>query len=682
MLYISISKSPVWKRIDPIEDARPIGVVKPGDIIDVKSTNKDGWFVLNRGFVYSKDSDGNDIFSKNIQKYRVSQIQQTRVKERDVLFDGEESKDENKQNDFPKDHSSYDTEDGKHVNVVKNSDGTYSKSIAYKNAAGSDCYDYYTYDSSGNNKSVTYTGAEKDGFRDSTTITYDSDGNPTTESTKYHVDEGSGTIMKTTVKTDKDGNILESSDEAANTDNKAVNDWLEDTGEAGSTYELSNGLKIRDIFGIHGMPYQFMTNVDPVLDGSDLGRLYADRVVARMPLFIMTPGEPEFLAGWSDDERREQWTQMLEGLMDGSNLNKVLKRQGRFYGFKGRWDMYLHYVHPILQTAAHFLGIDRVAVPHIGDGQILGMATWEHFYNKDIHNKLNYRNAIAFYVNADTQISNNFSNSTTQSQLAEKINQGSAIAKQAQFLMGTAGASLSNNTMMRMGEMGNNNDVRKTLSGQEMADDALASGDFLHSIGANIGTVLQGGKMIFPDIWDDSSFIPSYNVTIKLRCPNPDPVSWFLDIWAPIAHLLPFVLPKSSGPNGYIAPFLIRGYYKGLFNCNMGIVTSMDITRGETGNWTLDGLPTAVDISITIKDLYNVLSVSSETDTATGLINNLALLDFIANACGININEPDLGRILRMYMHTVMNIPHNKLMGIAAGLDNWVTNRLQNMFRL
>src|SRR5699024_7465962 len=114
----------------------------------------------------------------------------------------------------------------------------------------------------------------------------------------------------------------------------------------------------------------------------------------------------------------------------------------------------------------------------------------------------------------------------------------------------------------------------------------------------------------------DSDFSNSYDISIKLRTPDGDKLSWFLNIYVPLAHLICLTAPREAsdaGPNGYISPFLVRGFYKGLFNCDMGIITNLSITRGREKAWTLDGLPTEVDVSMELKDLYKMLAITPYT---------------------------------------------------------------------
>ena len=94
-------------------------------------------------------------------------------------------------------------------------------------------------------------------------------------------------------------------------------------------------------------------------------------------------------------------------------------------------------------------------------------------------------------------------------------------------------------------------------------------------------------------------------------------------------HLIALALPMQMGYNGMRSPFLVKGVFKGLFNCEMGIITNMDIQKGGEGSWNIDGLPTEVQISFTIKDLYQALTMTKGKDLKM-FFNNTQYLDFIA----------------------------------------------------
>ena len=184
--------------------------------------------------------------------------------------------------------------------------------------------------------------------------------------------------------------------------------------------------------------------------------------------------------------------------------------------------------------------------------------------------------------------------------------------------------------------------------------------------------------MIFPEIWTDSQYSKSYSVTIKLRCPDGDKLSWFLNIWVPLAHLFPLVLPKAAGANGFLAPFLVRCWYKGLFHCPMGLVTNMTVSRGELGNWNLDGLPMSVNVNLDIKDLYSVLAVSRRSASLGlySLMENIGMLDFVSNFCGTNIKEGDIERAFRFlagnFIESAESFPGGVFDGLINAVQNWL----------
>ena len=66
---------------------------------------------------------------------------------------------------------------------------------------------------------------------------------------------------------------------------------------------------------------------------------------------------------------------------------------------------------------------------------------------------------------------------------------------------------------------------------------------------------------------------------MKLVSPSGDKLSIFLNILVPIYHLLGFCLPREATDQAYFSPFLIRAYYKGLFNVDMAIMPSLSVTK-------------------------------------------------------------------------------------------------------
>ena len=453
---------------------------------------------------------------------------------------------------------------------------------------------------------------------------------------------------------------------------------------AGGDTEVHNGdLRINNLFGIFGMPYQYLPTQDRRIDTSDsltaLGRKYSDKIAARLPLLVMVPGTPNFLGSYSSGESKTIMQTAIEGVVgSGSDVDDLLSKPGKYYELKPNWADYFNYVDAMCGAAAIFMGV--------GDEQINGQAlsslgqgySWANFANSSIQSKLNYKGGVAFYVNSESQISESFSNATTQSQLAEKINSISDLGREMQFLLG----SNENTTVGKVADH-LKTDPTKDESVMNKGLSKLASGNTLvGTISHSFDTVIAGGKLIFPEIWADSQFSRDYSIDIKLMSPDNDDFSVYMNIVVPLLHLLGFVMPRGTGPSAFVSPFLIRGSYKGMFNIDMGIITNMNITKGEEGGWNHFGMPTTVDVNFTIKELYGVMALANNNSSNYKLSNNSILMDYIGNLCGVNINEPDIVRTLVYYTMTNSQRMDSYGKRIWSSMDQTITNSMQKLFEV
>lgn len=468
-----------------------------------------------------------------------------------------------------------------------------------------------------------------------------------------------------------------------------INSGSTEKNQINSDYKASyvqslGSINIETLRGIYGMPYQWMPHVDPRLANSTIGRVYGDRIVAKMPLLIIAPGEPDFLAGYSDKSKEDVLSNLLKKDKESeyqqkggsSDLDRILKSEGKYYSFRYAGNSYYQFLNPMLRTAAMLLGIgDREY-----NGNKLSQYHWGNNYNPGVYRYWTGRNAMAFYINSETSISDNFGNDDTQSALASKVNGFSDMAKEAQFLVGGSSAATGihvDNFVSTKALLDNDMNIADSTSA--MVSNTGALGQFLKQITGGFQTVLAGGKLIFPNIWSDSSFSRSYSVSFKFVSPDYDVYSWYMNVLVPICHLICMTAPRQSGPNGYLTPFLVRAFYKGLFNCDMGLITSLNINKGTEGGWTRNGLPTVVDVSMDIKDLYSNISITRTVNNTRNILTNSIFMDYLANLCGININEPDLNRTAELYYKTLIRAPiadiHDDIMGaLQATFDNMILN--------
>ena len=484
-----------------------------------------------------------------------------------------------------------------------------------------------------------------------------------------------------------------------------VNDYF------GGDILKQQNLNINSISGVLGAPYQFLPWIDQrVPDGNEsdryqqdimanaksFGRKYAEKIANRMPILIMAPGDPLFLGGANKKETES----LLNSL---ANLDENIKTIGqrvtsdpaKYYGFEMAAAEYRNYVNAMCWAAAVNMGLVTSKYDsYTNDGEEITFMGPENSITDslregtdieaftDYTSKRGFRGAVAFYVNSDTQISESIANSTSPSMLAESINQVSNMAREVQFLLGSSGgvAGRAANSIA---------DLTKDAGAEGGAFDTVTAGlagrgGILNTISKSMGNIMAGGKMIFPEIWSDSQFSRDYQVSIKLTSPDNDELSLYHNIIVPLCHLLAFALPRGSSTNSYVAPFLVRAAYKSFFSIDMGIVTSMSITKGGEGCWNRHGIPTQVEVQVGFKELYGIMNMAQAT--LTGLASssyniqqNDMLLTYLANMCGVNLVMSDISRnIIQQFVLGGSGFL-DKAMSIDDAIADSMNTRISNM---
>lgn len=419
-----------------------------------------------------------------------------------------------------------------------------------------------------------------------------------------------------------------------------------------SDNSMFESLKLQNNAGIFGIPYQFLPTVDRRVGSKTVGRKYAEKIMGRgMPLLFLSPCTQEFMEGFSSQEQGSIVDRLMTG---GEGINGLLNSTGRYYTAKMAYDKYYNIVNRMSTVMTAYMGLqDQTVVNQDGNSVNLNSIDWAKMTNNSFLKHFNTfatKRCPIFYVDGMTSISDSFTNSTMESSLASSINSYSDQAKEIRFLLGNDSALVQAADSVRESIV-----QGITSSGLEALTASLTNGMIGDLSTTGVTTVLTGGKMIFPKMWADSSFSRSYSFDIKLRSPDHDSLSIFMNVIAPYLHLLALVMPKSiaennaarQSPNAYQSPFLVKAYAKGLFNINMGLITDMSATRGAQCEWNVDGLPTQIDVSLTIEDLYSNLFMSDDgtTEGARGLgfgtnwdiVTNTEFLDFLANLGGLNV---------------------------------------------
>lgn len=461
---------------------------------------------------------------------------------------------------------------------------------------------------------------------------------------------------------------------------KKQDEYTAEVGKYIYGQNLSDG-QVRSMLGsftpetaskIYGMPYQWMPEVDRRVEGTgQFGRKFYEKILTKMPILVLTPGLPDFMGGYGNKDK----VPLLQALIAGSgvsldSIKSSNNRPLRYYTLKFATTQYYEYVNSMCTSLAVFLGINKVQFY----GKNLGDIMWQD--TNDISKLYSYHGGVGFYLNSETQLSENFSNESTQSKLGGMLNGLSSTAKEIQFLTGISGVGTE---MFLSGDMAADPSNTKSL----VDVSKLGSfGDFVGMLANGTKTIFNGGKLEFPELWEDSSYSSNYNISLKLISPDYDKVSWFVNIGVPLMHLIALACPRQVDPNGYVSPFLCRAFYKGFFNIDMGLL-SLSVQRGTEGGWTVDGLPTVVEISLEIKDLYNNMSISHsliKTGESVGALDNMAMMTYLANMAGVNINEPDISRSLKLYAsmakREIFGIPTQILTKANQYMADLLTNRI------
>lgn len=458
---------------------------------------------------------------------------------------------------------------------------------------------------------------------------------------------------------------------------------------------LYDTLGVTRLTGIYGSPYQFMNIVDRRLvdnsgKGTGLGRAFSKYIVADMPLLLLTPGKVKFLTGFSNKSKNNA-IKALSNLSNISNVQDALSsllssdystEDRRYYTFGFDTANYYNYVNPMLWNCAIYLGIGDKKIT-IGDyTEQLKQFKWQKVATK-YGSYLGYNKFVGFYLDSEKSISQSFTNSTTESAIASGLNSISDTAREIKFLTGAAVGKT-----LKIQDQDAYNDILDSVD--KVADKYLNGSSMFKSLSQGALTIASGGRLLFPEVWSDSSFAQSYDISMKLRTPDCDTLSWYLNICVPMCHLISMAAPRQLSGNGYASPFLVRAFYKGLFSIDTGMIDSLSFTKGKESAWNANGLPTEVDVSMSIKDMYNVLFISG-LDSANSqrksdllqskyILKNTGMMDYLANLCGVNVTQPELARTLEMYTNLTKADLTSRASRWGERIQNDVMDAIQTLY--
>lgn len=288
-----------------------------------------------------------------------------------------------------------------------------------------------------------------------------------------------------------------------------------------------------------------------------------------------------------------------------------------------------------------------------------------------IEELLNHHNFIQFYIDPTTSsVSESLTNKIGPSKFESIQASASDLAKEIGFIVQSGGVDAQSSLI-----------TEYIHEGIDAISDALSGTNTLTNLFSTIlgsfNSSLVGESVVFPEIWQSNEFSKTYTIKIKLRSVYGHRETYYLDVMAPLMHIIAMALPKQSSTNSFGSPFIHRIYYPGIFSCNMGIVTSLEIDKHQNDcSWTIDGFPNEIDVTMQIADLYSDLPMTSGNDPDL-FINNDSLLSYLGTICGIDYTAPNIERRQSLYLTTKRNAPTE--LGATSTINRMVDQFVSNL---
>ena len=441
------------------------------------------------------------------------------------------------------------------------------------------------------------------------------------------------------------------------------------------------------------VPYRYKSSADPG------GRVFVRHMMMDAPLVSLRPGRATFRGG---GELRENFKKIL-GLESDAEVNDLIaggvsavegvyNSQRRF----GAGSDSTHYEsireeikrkefgaptpNQILREGIRYVEFEEAVGEYIST--VLTLASRVHASMSQVSSELAFTPSSAadqarmnerggfftFWAENSTSVSESVNSEYGASFIEEMMNRGSGIAKEGEFFLGLSGES-------GLGEA-----IVDNVAG-------FFDGGDNRAIIREIGAGIRGYKPSFPQMWKNSSFARSYNLSFKFFSPYGSPEAIFRNVYMPFIMLLAMSLPMTRSPGSFSEPFIFQVDAPGFFACDLGICTSLTFTKGGSeGLWTADGLPRVIEVTMAIDDLYPALTASHNVGS---LKTNIGLMTFLDNLSGINLSisgeRQTVYGALKERMNQVSNTGTPAVQSAKAYLQDFyydfsITRSLSNLF--
>lgn len=387
------------------------------------------------------------------------------------------------------------------------------------------------------------------------------------------------------------------------------------------------------IYGIGGMPATFLKSVDPPLPGQTdgLGYQYIQNVIRYGTFVAFQPG---FIT-WSLDLDQVD----LSNIFNPQNVDYLQKKiigGGIDYNQPKLKEYYMevsrHWRLANLLMGTEHLGLDAMSFGTTGKSNAYGKGlsvtapklstfSFSNFTHQDIANLgLGLADAVISGIPSITVSKDNRPGEESSGFVVFYVN----------------GAIEASDTISNESEPS----VFKTAANELLGDTSSMLKELMGKTlgafdGGNALLTFLGGNAVIPDVWKDTSYPKSYQMSILLSSCSGDPVSRNMNIIYPLIKLICLATPLGTGGFYSSAPIL-RVFSQGVINTEYGLIENMTITRKmETLNDY--GMPNEVEVQLTVKDLNPYIYREMPGWFKSGMLVSSSMSVFLATICGVNV---------------------------------------------
>lgn len=462
---------------------------------------------------------------------------------------------------------------------------------------------------------------------------------------------------------------------------------------------------------LFGLPHQLTENNDyRISKKTKLGTMFTETFIMDAPLIYIKPGGSNFLPGMTEQQKKNFLNAIVRSASKEEQAATFAKKLAnmkdddwRYFDFEGRYPVYIANVNKLCRLGAVFLDINDVKVPWC-QSKTYGTYSWAHYrfasiYQNDkdygtgkkktkdyaslagktakdlVSKALSDDEYVKFYVDANTSFSESASNGTTESMVSQFTSSIESVGKELAFVSGLSGAKVDQL-------------VNKSTSTIDDAVNKIAKGDgeiatFLKRLTGVGKQILAGSNFLTPEIWSSSDYSKSYSFSMSLATPYGNREAWYLNIFVPLMHILALALPMQESANTYAAPMLVRAFSPGWFSCDLGIIDSIGIEKGGSGDaWSISGLPNEIKVTVSIKDLYANLAIPNEKGGIKAWFSNTSLMNYLMVNCGVDVTKQTLDDKVNVFVNLLMNHISDTLSTTVNSRVNKFYEGVRNVFNL